>query len=160
MTSFEISHVSHMTDTQNLRSAGGHENPKGRCYFRMGSNYCTVCCGPRRPLGFQHSRSPRHVLWGRDFCMFFSQNPMSTYRHKKLFGKCITIRLLSKNPKHLRYFISYLEQSCWQDRMRVGGGISMIKNLSAPSLSWPLFWKSVWECCVCGQGRWFFWPGS
>ncbi len=96
-----------------------------------------------------HSRSPRHVVWGSDFCMFFSQNPMSTYRHKKLFGKCITIRLLSKKNKHLRYFISYLEQSCWQDRMRVGGGISMIKNLSAPSLSWPDSFESRFESAVC-----------
>lgn len=74
---------------------------------------------------------------------------MSTYQYRKVFGGCVTTRVQSKKNKHLRYFISYLEQSCWRDRMRVVGGISMIKNLSAPSLSWPDSFESRFESAVC-----------
>lgn len=111
----------------------------------------TVCCGPRRPLGFQHlPGSPRRVVWGSNFSR--KKILEILWAHigtKKVFGGCVTICVRSKKPKHLRYFISYLERSCWRDRMRVGGGISMIKNLSAPSLSWPDSFESRFESAVC-----------
>lgn len=95
------------------------------------------------------SRSPRRVVWGSNFGTFFLEILWAHIGTKKGFGGCVTIHVQSKKPKHLRYFISYLERSCWRDRMRMGGGISMIKNLSAPSLSWPDSFESRFESAVC-----------